>query len=175
MSQSQLQSQGGESKRKASKRKDRAIVQEYEQLQGAIDVDVSDMVKPTEDGRRVFNDKFDKALAIQENANTQEARGAASAVRGADVVVRFAQIGLKRSKNIAQGSSGFSIKDFIKHLQNTFPGSAADDNADAPRLDWTKNAEVCASLAAACATHMQCQRANFHPFARHQNVRTRLC
>ncbi len=65
-------------------------------------------------------------------------------MRGASAMVRIAQIGLKRSKNIAQGGSGFSVKDFIKNLVTRFPGS--DNNADGSCLDWKENAKVFPSL-----------------------------
>ena len=99
-------------------------------------------MKTDEDGQQRFIELLEDLNAIQAAQNKEDsAGGGAAMVRGANAAVRVAQIGLKRCKNIAQGGSGFSVKDFIRRLQANFPG-AADENADASSLDWQKNSKV---------------------------------
>lgn len=99
-------------------------------------------MKTDEAGQQSFCELFEDLNAIQAaQSKDDNVGGGAAMVRGAHAAVRMAQIGLKRSKNIAQGGSGFSVKDFIRNLQAKF-SSAADENADGSTLDWHKNSKV---------------------------------
>jgi len=100
-------------------------------------------MKTDQAGQVAFETMCKDLGQIQDEQNTGNASGSAAAVRNANAVVRVAQIGAKRSKNIAQGGSACTVKDFMKHLQNKFPGPADGDD-DTPCLDWQKNAKVAA-------------------------------
>ena len=101
-------------------------------------------MKTDDAGRQTFLGLCDELHDIQEAQNSVKPHGMTSAaLRNAGALVRVAQIAHKRGKNIAQGGSAFSVKDFIKHVLNKFPGAAAEDEqADVTSLDWKKNAQV---------------------------------
>jgi len=113
---------------------------------------VADAMKTDQAGQVAFETMCKDLGQIQDEQNTGNASGSAAAVRNANAVVRVAQIGAKRSKNIAQGGSACTVKDFMKHLQNKFPGPADGDD-DTPCLDWQKNAKVMFALAPALRRH----------------------
>ena len=98
-----------------------------------------DVVKADEAGRASFLELAGQLEALQEDQLKQEC--STSVVRGAAAVCKFAQIGLKRSKQIAQGGNSFSVKDFIKNLQNKFPAQAQDEAGEGC-IDWKKNSQV---------------------------------
>lgn len=102
---------------------------------------VADAIKTDQAGQDAFENISKELGRIQDEQNTGNASGSAAAMRNANAVVRMAQIGAKRSKNIAQGGSACTVKDFMKHLKNKFPGPADGDD-DTPCLDWQKNAKV---------------------------------
>ena len=114
-----------------------------------------DVVKTDEDGRKAFLKLADELESIQQ-AQLQQEGCSTSMVRGAAAVCRFAQIGLKRSKQIAQGGNSFSVKDFIKHLQTRFP--AQDENGESSGIDWKKNSEVGRARTQATAAATRCPR-----------------
>jgi hypothetical protein len=98
------------------------------------------VVKTDDAGRQTFLDLAGQLEAIQEDQLRQEC--STSVVRGAAAVCRFAQIGLKRSKQIAQGGNSFSVKDFIKNLQNKYPAQAQEEAGEGSGIDWKKNSQV---------------------------------